>query len=183
MRLINQTITAEEFCDVKTNAGSVEANRDDDLLKVAVFDRHHGRTEPALGFLRGFGFKGGAVGITANIDENAPMIVGSDDGDMALCLDALNGSGGGIVIVDDGQILQQLEFPFGGIFSLRKWQDVGKELNKIQECLRNRGAAFEKPVYALAFLTFVTLPALRITARGLVDAKQRRIVPLFAGND
>jgi hypothetical protein len=55
---------------------------------------------------------------------------------------------------------------------------------KLPPKLNIRGAQldvnFEKPMYALAFLTFVTLPSLRITARGLIDAKTRRIVPLFA---
>jgi adenine deaminase len=35
-------------------------------------------------------------------------------------------------------------------------------------------------MYALCFLPFVTLPSLRITARGLINAKERKIVPLFA---
>jgi adenine deaminase len=41
------------------------------------------------------------------------------------------------------------------------------------------GSPFDKPIFALNFLPFVTLPALRITARGLVDVKRRKLVPLF----
>jgi adenine deaminase len=41
------------------------------------------------------------------------------------------------------------------------------------------GSSFDKPIFALSFLPFVTLPALRITALGLVIAKERRIVPLL----
>jgi adenine deaminase len=41
------------------------------------------------------------------------------------------------------------------------------------------GSPFDKPIFALNFLPFATLPALRITARGLVIAKERKIVPLF----
>ena len=50
----------------------------------------------------------------------------------------------------------------------------------MQRTLKERGSAFPKPLYALCFLTFVTLPELRITGRGLVRAKERRIVPLLA---
>lgn len=46
--------------------------------------------------------------------------------------------------------------------------------------LREMGSSFDKPIFALNFLAFVTLPALRIRARGLIDAKKRKIVPLFA---
>jgi adenine deaminase len=58
---------------------------------------------------------------------------------------------------------------------------VGEGLKRMQRCLKVNGSRFEKPMCALNFLTFVTLPSLRITARGLVNAKERKIVPLLAG--
>ena len=68
----------------------------------------------------------------------------------------------------------------GGLFSLEPWRDVGGELAAVQLTLKERGSNFPKPLYALCFLTFVTLPELRITGRGLVRAKEREIVPLLA---
>jgi adenine deaminase len=130
--------------------------------------------------LKGFGAKLGAIGATTNLDENTLMIVGSTDEDMALCANILIECGGGIAIVDRGQLLEKIEFPFGGIFSLQPWREVGARLRRIQNCLREYGSSFDTPLYALAFLTFVTLPTLRITARGLINAKERRIVSLFA---
>jgi adenine deaminase len=73
----------------------------------------------------------------------------------------------------------QMEFRFAGIFSLEPWRAVGKQLSALQRRLRENGSVFDRPMYALSFLTFVTLPSLRITARGLVIAKERKIVPLF----
>jgi adenine deaminase len=99
---------------------------------------------------------------------------------MALCANALIGWGGGMAVVDRGQILEKLELPCGGLFSLQPWSVVGNGLRRIQRCLRDKGSPFEKPMCTLAFLTFVTLPSLRITARGLVNAKERKIVSLFA---
>ena len=108
------------------------------------------------------------------------MIIGSDDADMALCANALIDAGGGMAIVHHGQVLDKIDFPFGGIFSLEPWQTVGGDLRRIQTRLKEMGSPFDKPIFALSFLPFVTLPALRITARGLVDSKERRIVSLFA---
>jgi len=108
------------------------------------------------------------------------MIVGSNDEDMALCANILLDAGGGMAMVDGAAVLEKLEFPFGGIFSLYPWQEVGKGMARIQSRLKEMGSSFDKPIFALNFLPFVTLPALRITARGLVNAKERRIVPLFA---
>jgi adenine deaminase len=107
------------------------------------------------------------------------MIVGSDDRDMALCANLLLEAGGGMAVVHGGEVLEELAFPFGGIFSLRPWREVGKGLRQIQGRLKEMGSPFDRPLFALIFLPFVTLPSLRITARGLVNVKERKIVPLF----
>jgi adenine deaminase len=146
---------------------------------VAMFDRHEQIGKIAMGFLKGFGAKIGAVGTTTNLDENTLLIVGSDDADMALCAKALIESGGGMVVINHGQAVEKIEFPVGGVFSLNPWRKVGQDLRRIHRCLREHGSQFERPMYALCFLPFVTLPSLRITARGLVNAKERKIVPLF----
>ncbi len=179
MELVNQTITAERLVQVGTMEGMVDANLAEDLLKVAMFDRHRHAPDIAFGFLKGFGAKVGAVGLTINLDENALLIAGSDDCDMALCANALLEAGGGIAVAKDGEILEQIDFPFGGLFALQPWQEVGRGLRRIQVRLNEMGSSFDKPIFALLFLPFVTLPELRITARGLVNAKERRLVPLF----
>jgi adenine deaminase len=149
------------------------------MLKVAMFDRHHGASTPALGFLRGFGARVGAVGLTSNLDENTLMVVGGNDHDMAKCANALLDAGGGIAVVDGGETLEMLDFPLGGLCSLQPWDQVGAALRRIQRRLKKMGSSFDKPIFALNFLPFVTLPELRITARGLVRAKEREIVSLF----
>jgi adenine deaminase len=179
IELINSTITAERIFDITSLSGFVEASFKEDLLKVAVFDRHRGSGKIAMAFLKGFGAQVGAVGLTVNLDENALMLVGSNDQDMAYCANALIECGGGVAIVNHGQVLEKAEFPLGGICSLDPWKKVGRRLRKIQACLRENGALFDKPLFPLSFLTFVTLPVLRITSRGLVNAKERKIVPLF----
>lgn len=179
MELLNLTITAERILSSSPRDGALEADLDRDLLKVAVFDRHGTLGEIAFGFLRGLGARVGAIGTTSNLDENTLLVVGSSDQDMALCANLLLEAGGGMAIIDRGEVLARLDFPVGGIFSLEPWPVVGEGLTRIHRCLRERGSRFPKGIYALCFLTFATLPALRITARGLVAVKERRIVPLI----
>jgi adenine deaminase len=179
MEFVGQTITAERTIDFAARDGVLEADAANDIMKIAVFERHRPQGGVALGFLKGFGARVGAVGMTTNLDENTLLVAGCDDGDMALCANRLIEQGGGIAIVDRGETLENVEFAVGGIFSLEPWRRIGEKLDCVHRRLRERGAAFSKPVYALAFLTFVTLPALRITPRGLVNAKERRIVPLL----
>jgi adenine deaminase len=179
MELVNQTITAERIVAVQARNGIIAANTDEDILKVAVFDCHHNSANVAIGFLRGFGARVGAVGLTTNLDENALLIVGSDDGDMARCAVALLAAGGGMAIVDKGEVVELLAFPFAGLFSQQPWREIGHGLRGVQARLKKMGSSLDKPIFALAFLPFVTLPALRITARGLIHVKERKIVSLF----
>jgi adenine deaminase len=179
IELVNQNITAETILSLETRKGYVEADLQQDLLKVAMFDRHDQIGKVAIGFLKGFGARIGAVGTTINLDENTLLIAGSSDSDMALCANALIESGGGMAVINHGQILEKIDFPVGGIFNLSRWRKVGEDLRRIHRCLREQGSQFERPMYALCFLSFVTLPSLRITARGLVNAKERKIVPLL----
>jgi len=180
MELVNQTITTERIITVSASAGFVGADVSADLLKVAVFERHGKDKQIAMGFIKGFGARLGAVGTTTNLDENTLMVVGANDEDMAICANALIECGGGMAVVNQGTVLDKISFPFGGIFSTHPWQEIANGLRRVQRHLREGGSAFDKPMYVLSFLTFVTLPALRITARGLVNVKQRRIVPLFS---
>lgn len=179
MELLSPNITRETILEARPRQGHLEADLSRDLLKVAVFERHGESGKIALGFLKGFGAKVGAVGTTANLDENTLLIAGASDEDMALCANILIESGGGMAVVDRGEVLTRMDFPVGGVFSLKPWQEMGEGLSRIHRCLREKGSPFPKPIYALMFLTFVTLPALRITARGLVAAKERRLVPLI----
>ena len=179
MELLNLNITTETIMQAYPQGGYLGADLKQDLLKVAVFDRQGETGRITLGFLKGFGARVGAVGTTANLDENTLMVTGSSDEDMALCANILIEAGGGMAVVDRGEVIEKIDFPVGGIFSLGSWQEMGKGLSRIHRCLRERGSPFSKPIYALCFLTFVTLPSLRITARGLVAVKERRLVPLF----
>jgi adenine deaminase len=180
MGLVNQTITEERFVEVTASDGFIAADGSRDLLKVAMFDRHHGSGKVAFGFLQGWKASVGAVGLTTNLDENTLMIVGTNDADMAQCANALRECGGGIAVVHNGAITEKLDLRFGGIFSDKPWREVGGALDRVQRRLKEMGSPFDKPIFALIFLPFVTLPALRITARGLVNAKARKVVSLFA---
>jgi adenine deaminase len=179
MELVNATITAERIVQVSTDDGIIRADEEADILKVAMLDCHHHTSYRGFGFLKGFGAKIGAVGLTTNLDENALLIVGSNDVDMAYCANVLLEVGGGIAIADAGEILEMVPFPLAGLFSLQPWRVVAAGLRSVQAQLKEKGSSFDKPFFALNFLPFVTLPALRITTRGLINAKDRRIVSMF----
>ncbi len=179
IELVNHTITRETILQPPVRDGAVVADSNQDILKVAIFDCRGGSGRISQGLLKGWGGKIGAVGTTINLDEYALLVVGTNDDDMALCANLLLEEGGGIAVVDEGVVMEKMGFPVAGIFSLQPWQEVGDGLRRIQRRLREKGSPFDSPLHPLCFLTFVTLPALRITDRGLVRPKDRSLVPLW----
>ena len=177
MELVNEHISREVVQEMPVVDGQVVP--DADILKVAVIDRHWNTGRMALGFLKGFGSRVGAVASTLNFDENNLVVLGARDDDMALAVNELIRSQGGIIVVDGGRVLAHLPLPYAGVCSLRPIRETAKILDKIISILKASGSPFENPLIAILFLTFVTLPALKISDRGLVDVRNRKFVPLI----
>jgi adenine deaminase len=121
----------------------------------------------------------GGVATTLNFDENNLVVVGARAEDMALAANRVVAMGGGIAIADGGEVCLELAMPLAGVMSLSPLEEVAYRLSRMNEYLRGRGCALGKPLNALLFITFVTLPELRLSVKGLVDVKRRRLVPLI----
>ncbi len=77
---------------------------DPDLAKIAVIERHHATGRVGLGFVRGFGLHSGAFASTVAHDAHNLVVVGVDDGDMAVCAARAQELGGGLVVARDGVV-------------------------------------------------------------------------------
>ena len=160
--------------------GKAEADPQRDMLKVAVFERHTASGNIGLGFVRGFGLKGGAIGSSVAHDAHNIVVVGDNDRDMAAAVREIAGMGGGLVIAQGGKISGALALPVAGLMSDKGIEHVVKELKLMRKACRDMGCRLEDPFMALAFLSLPVIPELRVTDRGLVDVGQFRVVPLFS---
>ena len=104
--------------------GNVLADPSIDVAKIAVVDRHHGTRTQAMGFVRGFGLRRGALGITSNCENQNLVVVGTSDAELAHAAQALADIGGGYVAVADGEVLATVPLPYGGIMSDQPWEVV-----------------------------------------------------------
>jgi adenine deaminase len=159
--------------------GKAEADPERDILKVAVFERHTASGNIGLGFVRGFGVKGGAMGSSVAHDAHNIVVVGDNDIDMATAAAKIAEMGGGIVLVQGGRISASLALPLAGLMSDRGIGHVAEQLKLMRKMARDMGCKLEDPFMALSFLSLPVIPELRVTDRGLVDVGQFRIVPLF----
>ena len=106
------------------------------------------------------------------------VLLGMDDGDMAACAKRLAEIGGGIVIADAGQVVEELPLPIAGLMSDRPLGEVNERLRSMEHRLQGMGVTLASPFMTLSFLALSVIPELKITDRGLVDVNRFELVPL-----
>ncbi len=105
-----------------------------------------------------------------------PLVLGRDPADMARAYRRLRAQGGGIAVVDGGADVFALPLDLGGIFSARPWREVAAADRDFIRILRARGYRFADPLFSLLFLTFDSLPWVRLTSRGIWDVRRRKVI-------
>ena len=174
-----QLVTKAVVEPVAIRDGKAEADTKRDILKVAVFERHTASGNVGLGFVRGFGIKGGAIASSVAHDAHNIVVLGDSDIDMAVAAGEIAKMQGGLAIAQEGKILGALALSMAGLISHKGIEHVGKQLKLMRKIARNMGCKLKDPFMALAFLSLPVIPELRVTDRGLVDVDHFRIVPLF----
>ena len=173
-----QLITGAGVDTPRIEGGKIVADPARDLAKIAVIERHHGTGRVGLGLVRGFGLTGGAFASTVAHDAHNLVVVGTDDGDMALCAQRAQELGGGLVIARGGELRGELALPIAGLLSDRPLEEVAEGLEHLQELLAEQGVEIDAPFMTLSFLALSVIPSLKITDRGLVDVDAFALVPL-----
>ncbi|MCW5711681.1 adenine deaminase [Shinella sp.] len=140
-----------------------------DIVKVAVIERHGRNGNHANGFVQGFGLKKGAIASTVGHDSHNICVVGVDEDDMALAANRLGEIKGGFVVVEGGRVTGEIALPVAGLMSLEPYETVRDTLHHLRQAAFALGATLEEPFLQLAFLPLPVIPHLKISDRGMVD--------------
>jgi adenine deaminase len=147
-----------------------------DIIKVAVIERHGKNGNHANGFVQGFGLKKGAIASTVGHDSHNICVVGVDEDDMALAANRLGEIKGGFVVVEDGKVTGEIALPVAGLMSLEPYETVRDTLHHLRHAAFALGATLEEPFLQLAFLPLPVIPHLKISDRGLVDVDRFALI-------
>lgn len=158
--------------------GALVADPDADLLKLAVIERHKGTGNIGLGFVTGFGFRGGALASTVGHDAHNLAVVGDSDADMALAARTLAECGGGQCVIGSGKVLAVLPLPIAGLMSDQPASTVIEQQTALLEAAASLGCPHHDPFMPLSFLPLPVIPKLKLTDLGLVDVDRFEVVPL-----
>lgn len=153
----------DEFISLTTN---------DNLLKIAVIERHKNTGNVGVGVLKGLNLKSGAIATTIAHDSHNLIVCGTNDDDMIFAIEELKKINGGIIIVKDSRVLASVSLEIGGIITARNSHDVISDLNKLHNALKIIAPDITfNPFLTLSFLSLPVIPDIKITDKGLFDVK------------
>ena len=148
-----------------------------DILKIAVIERHKNTHHIGLGYIKGYGLKHGAVATSISHDSHNIIVVGTSEEDMAAAANRSVENRGGITVMDGGQILGEVALPIAGIMSDDSLVMVNSALEAAKdEAFRLGVSRGIDPFMTLSFMALPVIPSLRLTTRGVFDVLTQRYV-------
>jgi len=162
-----------------TEDGCAVADPSRDLLKLAVVERHTGRSAAAVALVRGLGLGRGALASSIAHDHHNVVLVGAADADMLLAGREVSRLGGGFVAAAGGEVLASVPLPIAGLMSPASFPEVRAQYDRALNAARSLGCRLEDPFMTLSFLGLGVIPELKLTDKGLVDVARFELVSPF----
>jgi adenine deaminase len=148
-----------------------------DLLKIAVINRYQ-NSNPSLAFIRGFGFKLGAIASSVAHDCHNLVVVGASDDEICRAANAVVVLQGGLAICV-GSDVRTLSLPVAGLMSTGDCHQVAEQYKHLNQLAYGLGTSLRAPFMTLAFMALLVIPELKLSDRGLFDGTQMKFVDCF----
>lgn len=167
--MVNSVITKPFHIEDEMNLGELQ----EDIHYLSLIDKDGNWAVNTL--VRGFADN--ISGFSSSYSNTGDIIlIGKNHEDMIVAFEHMKAIGGGLTLVEDGQVIGELPLPLMGAMSDRPMEQLIKEDKRFREVLYDKGYKFEDPVYSLFFFSSTHLPYIRITQKGLVDVMKNDIV-------
>lgn len=174
-----QIINRDEEALLALEEGSVVGDPEQDVLKIAVVERYGKNGNIGISFVKGFGLKRGAIASSVAHDHHNIIVVGTNERDMARCVQAVQGMQGGLVVAAEGRVLGQMPLPLGGLMSEMNAKEAIAVLDEITEIYHELGGTLPAPFMTISFISLPTVPEYGLTDKGLVDVREHKLVSPF----
>lgn len=154
---------------------------ENDLVKIAVIERHSNTGHIGLGFIQGTGIRQGAAAASVSHDSHNLIVMGADEEDMAFAANRIRELGGGMAVVRDKKVLAEMPLPYAGLMTGVSAGEAARQNELVRESLGGLGVPEGKELFmTMAFASLPVIPHIKLTTRGLVDVDRQRLVPLLA---
>jgi adenine deaminase len=159
--------------------GAVQPDPSQDILKLAVVERHGKNGNIGITFVHGFGLNKGALASSVAHDHHNIIVAGTNDVDMAACVKVIEEMQGGLALASGGEVLGSLPLPIGGLMSAEPVEQVIENLENINNRYRELGGTLPAPFMTISFIGLPTVPELGLTDKGLVDVLEYKLISPF----
>ena len=168
-----QLVTARVIETLPVSNGVIGADTGRDILKIAVINRYQRDAQPAVGFIRGFKMKRGAIASSVAHDSHNVVVVGVDDDAIARAANLVIRQRGGLSVVD-GNIEEMLPLPVGGIMSNADGLQIADAYGRIDRLARGlaNDCGLSAPFMTLSFMALLVIPSLKMSDQGLFDGER-----------
>ncbi|MBR6089911.1 MAG: adenine deaminase, partial [Anaerolineaceae bacterium] len=151
-----------------------------DIIKMAVFERHHNTGHRGIGFLHGYGLKAGAIATSVAHDAHNLIVAGTNDSDMAAAAERVRKMKGGLVVVCDGAVLAELPLPIAGLMCPYGCAEAAEKMEKMKEAAHSLGVSNDIDAFmTLGFVSLPVIPKLRLNGRGLINVDLQEVTPVY----
>jgi adenine deaminase len=169
-------ITEGGEADLPVKDGYIASDVEQDLLHIAVIERHHGTGNIGKAFLGGMGLNRGAMASSIGHDHHNIVVMGVEPEDMAFAANRVADMQGGIVLVENGKVIEEIAFPILGLLTdLDAWTLAEKRQSLLAKAAE-MGCAVSDAFMFLSFVTLAALPAFAVTDKGYVNVEEQKII-------
>jgi len=170
--LNKQLITHKEFQTLKIKDGVVQSDTKKDILLISVTNRYK-EAKPALSFVHGFGLKNGAIASSVAHDSHNIIAVGCDEESMAVAVNTIIQTKGGVCVVEKDKTTTHLPLPVAGLMSDMDGFEVAKKYALIDNIVKTKlKSKLDAPFMSLSFMALLVIPELKLSDKGLFDANR-----------
>jgi adenine deaminase len=143
-------------------------------LKIVVVNRYH-MAPPAIGFVKNFGFKEGAIASSVAHDSHNIIAVGVDDESLSKAINLVIEERGGVSVVGREEEMV-LPLPVAGLMSDKDGYYVASQYTAIDAAAKKLGSKLSAPFMTLSFMALLVIPHLKMSDLGLFDGDEWKFV-------
>ncbi|MBE9469254.1 MAG: adenine deaminase [Bacteroidetes bacterium] len=162
----------------KIENNCIVSDIENDILKIVVVNRYDEKAKPAVGFVKGFALKRGAIASSIAHDSHNIICVGTNDTDILSAITKIIDNKGGIVACNEKNIYD-LPLPIAGLMSNKSGKEVASQYKFLNDKALEFGSKFAAPFMSLAFMALLVIPELKIGDKGLFDVNKFKLTSLF----
>lgn len=156
---------------VTTDEGEAESiDIQNDILKVCVVERHKNTGHIGRCYIKGYGLKSGAVATSIAHDSHNIIAVGTNDSDIVTAVNTIIDMGGGMVVVNNGSVVESLPLEIAGLMTDADIDYVNGKIDSLKQAAYSLGVNKNiDPFMTLSFVSLPVIPHIKLTTLGVVD--------------